>query len=124
MSDYSKRVPSTYSEAVDMLNGRKIKKNILNNTDLIRRIDGKIVLRYWSTEIVSYLPDGSMILTTGGYRTATTVRRLNAVAPLGVAFKGGHRAPGLYVEGKAVDGDTVVLGPDGAVQGAGYSAAL
>ncbi len=72
-------IPTTYTEARAMLNGRNSRK-IANNTTLVDQGEGVIGLRLHSTVVVVFDDSGHIILNTGGYRTTTTKDRLNRVA--------------------------------------------
>jgi hypothetical protein len=71
----------TYSEAVEILNGREIRK-VDNNTYLEKLQDGSIGLRLHDTHVVKYLPDDTVVLDSGGWRTVTTKDRINNYAPI------------------------------------------
>ncbi len=40
-------------------------------------------VRFHSTRILTFHPEGTFTVNTGGYRTATTKQRLNALLPAG-----------------------------------------
>lgn len=63
-------------EALTLL-GKRDSKKVDHNTYLQTREGGKIALRLHATDIVTYNPDGSMTLATGGWQTVTTKDRLN-----------------------------------------------
>jgi hypothetical protein len=71
-------IPTTYTEAREALNGRDRRK-IANNTTLVDLGDGAIGLRLHTTTVVTFCPDGSLVLNTGGWQTVTTKDRLNRV---------------------------------------------
>jgi hypothetical protein len=71
-------IPTTYDEARETLNGRDSRK-IANNTTLVDLGDGSIGLRLHTTTVVTFHPDGSLVLKTGGWQTVTTKDRLNRV---------------------------------------------
>lgn len=66
--------PATYAEALTMLKGKSARK-VGNNTHLSKQGE-VIVLRLHATDILTFYPDGSRRLASGGYRTATTKHRL------------------------------------------------
>jgi hypothetical protein len=52
---------------------RKIGPNTYARTDA----SGARSMRYHSTDVATLLPDGSMVLNSGGWRTTTTMDRIN-----------------------------------------------
>jgi hypothetical protein len=95
-----KSIPTTYTEALDTLAGRDSRR-IANNTTLVDLGDGAIGLRLHSTAVVTFRPDGSLVLNTGGWHTTTTKDRLNRVL----------RASGYGIFAKRFD--WYVSAPDG-----------
>lgn len=79
---------TSWVEAMAYLNGSYGPKKIGHNTYL-RRIGGAMVVRYRETDIVTYLPGGSIEIDHGGWATPTTVNRLNILTPNGIRFN--HR---------------------------------
>jgi hypothetical protein len=53
-------------------------KLVRNNTRLTEYVDGRRTLRLHATDIITWKPDGKIILNSGGWRTHTTKERLNA----------------------------------------------
>lgn len=73
-----------YKEANALLSGRnKDSKKIDNNTYLIRLDNGDIAVKLHNTNVVTYKPDGSVILDSGGWQTNTTKDRMNRYLPFG-----------------------------------------
>ena len=70
---------NTYKEANETLSNRQSRK-LQNNTYLQRRGENIAVLLH-ETDVVTYLPDGSCVLDSGGWRTVTTKARMNDYAP-------------------------------------------
>ena len=71
-----------YNEALSMLDnkhGDKNRKKLENNTYLVRHEDYIGVLLH-DTEVVKFYPN-YVILTSGGWKTATTKDRINSYAP-------------------------------------------
>ena len=52
-------------------------KLVRRNTRLTEYVDGRRTLRLHATDIITWKPDGVIILNSGGYRTHTTKKRLN-----------------------------------------------
>ena len=87
----------------------------------IRMEQGKTIVRYHSTDVVTVYPNGNVKLDTGGWRTATTKVRMNqASAQFGLGFRVYADKGEWYVsfppdwskEGRiAFDGDTLTLKP-------------
>lgn len=71
---------STFKEAEAFLAG-KGSRSIANNTRLERREDGSIAVRLHATDVVTYRPDGSIVLESGGWRTVTTKDRMCRYLP-------------------------------------------
>lgn len=81
-----------YKKAEIRLNGRTSKK-VANNTtlrlDLLPLVTGQaepqraIRLRLHLTDILTFLPDGSTVVNSGGWKTVTTKARLNDWLPFG-----------------------------------------
>ena len=67
-----------YSEALNTLNSpcAKDSKKVANNTYLIRNGQG-IALKLHDTSVIVYLPNGSIVLDSGTWRTTTTKERIN-----------------------------------------------
>jgi len=97
----------TYNQAIEKLGNREQKK-IANNTYLCRRQDGAVAVRLHATDILTFRPDGSVVLTTGGWRSVTTKARLNAYCPIGRGI--GQRA-GVWYHGSTkvemMEGDRI-----------------
>jgi hypothetical protein len=56
-------------------------KLVRNNTRLTEYVDGRRTLRLHATDVLTWKPDGVIVLNSGGYRTHTTKERLNAFLP-------------------------------------------
>lgn len=69
----------SYEDADEAL-GDKNSKIIGNNTTLERRGEN-IAVQLHTTDVITFEPDGHMILTTGGYHSTTTKDRLNRYTP-------------------------------------------
>ena len=70
----------SYQEAQELLGSRESRK-LENNTYLQRRGDN-LAVRLHATDVVTYRPDGKIILNSGGWRTVTTKDRINKYAPI------------------------------------------
>ena len=70
---------SNYKSAKAFLEkGRdKTSRPVAWKTRLILHDNGDITLRYHKTDVVTYHPDGSISLDSGGWKTQTTKRRIN-----------------------------------------------
>lgn len=58
---------------------KTVGKLVGNNTHLVQ-VGSDYAIRLYNTDIVTYKPDGSIILNSGGYRTQTTKSRINEFA--------------------------------------------
>jgi hypothetical protein len=75
----------TYEEANAVLTGRcQEQRKVGNNTWLIRRGDN-IAVRLHRTDVVTYMPDGTIRLNTGGWQSVTTKARMCEYTPLSVS---------------------------------------
>lgn len=65
----------------EKLVGRNAKsKKLANNTYCIRNEDS-IGIRLHQTNVITYFPNGRVVLNSGGYKTATTKDRINQFSP-------------------------------------------
>lgn len=76
-----------YEKAVATLKNRPSKK-VANNTYLIP-VDGGIAVKLHQTNVVTFHPDGTTTLNSGGWRTVTTKERINSFSPARVYSDGG-----------------------------------
>ena len=60
----------------------KKSKLVRRNTRLTEYNDGRRVLRLHQTDVLTYKPDGKILLNSGGWRTHTTKERLNSFLPV------------------------------------------
>lgn len=107
---------ATYADADERL-GKRDRLRVGHNT-ILRRAPGGIAVRYHSTDVVTYRPDGWTVIDTAGWWTVTTWTRVNAALPSGVHVHSVRGVPTLHVEGQPIvqyqDGIAVrtVLGYD------------
>lgn len=89
---------NTYTEAADFLaKGRDPNyRKIANNTTVERREGDNIAVRLHATDVVTYHPDGSVTLDSGGWRTYTTKDRMNAFGPALVWQDQGEWEVGIF----------------------------
>jgi hypothetical protein len=81
----------SYTEADTVLTGRcHERRKVANNTWLERRPNGDIGVRLHETDVVTYSPDGSITLDTGGWFTVTTKARINEFTPFVVGSNRGE----------------------------------
>ncbi|MCK5604432.1 hypothetical protein KAR91_21255 [Candidatus Pacearchaeota archaeon] len=80
-----------YKQADSLLQGRcRESRKLANNTYLERRVDqnnptingDSFAVRLHATDIVTYKPDGTIVLNSGGWRTVTTKERINTFSPV------------------------------------------
>lgn len=76
----------TYNQAVNQL-GNRSEKKIGNNTHLVRRNDGDVAIRLHGTDILTFRPDGSVVVKTNGWTSVTTKARINEHLPLRGIFQ-------------------------------------
>ena len=104
-----------YKEANALLKGRSSKK-LCNNTYLQRRVEsGAIAVMLHETDVLTLNPDGSTILDSGGWETATTKDRINSYLQFGQVWSK-RKEWSLYVNGKPTPfQDGIRIGPRGGV---------
>ena len=71
---------STYVDLLDTLKKRTTKK-LLNHTYAVRRENGRIAVRLHNTDVVTFDPNGDVMIDTGGWKTVTTKSRMNQYLP-------------------------------------------
>jgi hypothetical protein len=74
----TRKLPTTYDQAGEALKGRPY-RTIANNTGLYARTDSSVTLRLHTTDVITFRPDGALVLNSGGWSTVTTKQRINAV---------------------------------------------
>ena len=74
-----------YASAKAWLAGGRDKRRrpLENNTRLVLNYNGDIEVRLHSTAVVTYHPNGSVTLNTGGWDTMTTWSRIRSYSPFG-----------------------------------------
>lgn len=82
LSDYD--YLKDYSSAERALGDRN-SKVIGNNTELVKRPSGNIVVELHGHGIVKYMPNGTTKVSSAGYQTSTTKDRLNRYTPSNVS---------------------------------------
>lgn len=76
--------PRSFKDADAQLTGRnRDSRKVARNTYLQRR-GNSIAVQLHDTDVVTFHPDGSVTLNTGGWNTVTTRDRMNAFSPLHV----------------------------------------
>ncbi len=74
---------SDYGYWTDFLNGRAHRK-VANNTYARLEDDGRIVVKYHDTDILTFFPNGEVEYQSGGWLTYTTKERFNSFGAHGV----------------------------------------
>jgi hypothetical protein len=69
-----------YADARDFL-GNRLSRKIAHNTHVELRGGNTFAVRYHQTDVVTYHPDGRIVLNTGGWQTVTTKARFNTFTP-------------------------------------------
>lgn len=96
--------------------GSKDDRPLPGRATRIQRRGDDIVIHYQATDVVTYKPDGTTILDSGGWRTPTTKQRMNDYANAGIFqhkgiwFMGGWDTRIAFNEGAIVK-DGVLLNP-------------
>ena len=106
MRDYT---ITNYEQADALLTGRNhASRKIANNTYLERR-DDSIAVRLHATDVVTYYPNGSVRLNTGGWFTVTTKDRIHRFCPATVGSIKGR----WYVNGTIPFADNMLIDANG-----------
>ncbi len=75
----------TYQEAEALMQrSRSGRVKLAHETYLQKDDKGNFVIKYWYTNVVEILKDGFYRLSSGGYQTHTTKKRINTYAPVNV----------------------------------------
>jgi hypothetical protein len=112
-----------YTELNASLQGRNAnRRKLANNTYAERRELGAIAIRLHATDILTFNADGSIVVSSGGWKTSTTKARINDYLPKNAPRVGQHK--GLWswynwqatppIELPFTDGD--IVGADGKVK--------
>lgn len=72
----------TYEKASGYLGTKQDRPLPGRSTRLQRRPDGGIAVRYHATDVITFHPDGRIVLQSGGYQTMTTKARINEYSPV------------------------------------------
>lgn len=95
-----------YNKAIEILGSREQKK-IGNNTYLVNRGNGEVAIRLHATDILTFRPDGKVVIRTNGWRSVTTKARINEYCP----FSGISQKRGVWYYGstkvEVMEGDIV-----------------
>lgn len=76
----------TYHALNTLLQGRNAQQRKLTHNTYAIRHATNFTIRYHSTDILTFHPDGRVVFNTGGWRTSTTKQRLNRFGPQGVSI--------------------------------------
>lgn len=75
-------LPLTYATAAALLGGRASKRLMATGSPTYAEKRGDaIAVRVYATDVLTFQPDGSVIVRTGGHRTNLTRNRVNAFLP-------------------------------------------
>jgi len=85
-------------------------KLVKRNTRLTEYEDGRRTLRLHATDIITWKPDGTKILNSGGYKTRTTKARLNEFLPDYRIYSKNYN---WYIEKKTMTGTEPIEFMDG-----------
>jgi hypothetical protein len=109
---YKPRVRS-YEDAKSLFKKARFPKRgkpLENNTRLHKRGEDYAV-RLYSTDVVTYHPDGSVTVRTGGWETVTTADRIGRYSPISLRFRSGTAyfvGPDQAIEAHKVGGEIYV----------------
>lgn len=96
----------------------RVERKIDNNT-IARFVGDNIIVRFHNTDIGEFLPDNTLILNSGGYKTYTTKDRINDLLPNGIRL---YQESGLWWlshnwSDKIPFCDGIMILPDGTITG-------
>ncbi len=96
-----------HPHAASLIPANRQTKRLAKATMAHRLPDGSIAVRYHATDLLTFRPDGKVVVTSGGFRSKTTKDRINAYLPPG--FPRVWQAKGVWTYGGAplMDGDTI-----------------
>lgn len=79
----------THSEATKMVLGKRNRsqRKVGNNTYAYIECDGSVAIELHGTKVVVIYPNGLYKLSSGGYHTHTTKKRINQYSPVKVYQK-------------------------------------
>lgn len=116
--------PTSYPELNELLVGRCEKsRKLAKHTYAERRDNTSIAIRFHNTDIVTFMKNGSIALDSGGWRTVTTMERMNRYLPEPYRVRTISRIWYLSTGGwdrkamKAVFADGCVIGKSGKLVG-------
>lgn len=95
-----------YDEAVKIAkSGRNgLDKKIAHNTwARFDQIDKSVAVVLHNTAVLTFLPDGSIVLNSGGWLTVTTKERINRYLPNGLRVYSNRGVWWLYKNGATVE---------------------
>ncbi len=103
-----------YQEAQNKLTGRcRLSRKLANNTYLVRvgndLDNGDIAVRLHQTNIVTFHPDGTTTLTSGGWKTPTTKDRINRFVDFAVPSWGVFQDKAVWYIGDWMHGTRIVF---------------
>jgi len=108
-----------YTAADQILQGRnKTSKKQDNNTYLQRR-GNNIALLYHDTDVLTFHPDNSIVLDSGGWHTMSTKERINSMLPGGYILS---QVKGRWFVNDSVYQDGMTIDAAGKITGAGRNA--
>jgi hypothetical protein len=98
-----------YQTLNEKLTGRCFnKRKLANNTYAIRGELNTIAVRLHNTDIITFFPDGKVVLNSGGWKTSTTKSRINEFSGLNI-----YQSKGIWYVSKPGDWENSVLFKDG-----------
>jgi|SRR5882724_8548968 len=102
----------SFKEALEVLKGRDSRK-LGNNTYLQKRGEN-IAVKLHQTDVVTYTPNGEVILSSGGWKTVTTKDRINQFSPVRIYQKNHvwHVGDHIFKDGMTIDASGTVKGAD------------
>jgi hypothetical protein len=79
----------THAEATKMVLGKtnRSQRKVGNNTYAYIEHDASVAIELHGTKVVVFYPNGLVKLSSGGYRTSTTKKRINQYSPVSVYQK-------------------------------------
>ena len=107
----------TYDRALTLL-GKKNSRYLQYQTYLIRGDNRDVHIRHWQTNIITYKPDGSIVINLQGWETVTTKKRIRIYTPVRMySYKGTLAIWDMDDVGYEFE-DGIIIESDGSVKNA------
>jgi len=113
----------TRREAEQLLTGRCSRRRKVANNTYLERDGDNIAVRLHDTAVVTYLPNGDIVLDSGGWLTMTTKERMGTFTAARVSQTNGQWTV-YWGDERLPYADRMILHPDGTADGVPNAAEL